>query len=231
MHLLSEAQQRKENWGEGDTAWRQGFDRGSGLKRNGEKACTEGIHNEDMDAVRREAMGRTRRIPCILGILFTVFAIMCGIVCFNMGKREVKFEMVLCSPEGDVVPFSIDAVLESSLIAPRQYIGTLYFNGMEYAAHQNAQRVSKLSVMLDRFTERLNDVTYAVFLRTGVYGVSDKVIIEDVLYNEENDTYRIWLYYHEGGAEKAEEYFGPASSAEEAGKIRDAFFDYYDEEK
>ncbi len=130
-----------------------------------------------------------------------------------------------------VVPFSIDAVLKSSLIAPRQYIGKLYFNGMEYAAHQNTQRVSKLYLILDRFTERLNDVTYAIFLRSGMYGISDRVIIEDVLYDDENDTYMIWLYYHEAGAAKAEEYFGPASSAEEAEKIRDVFCSYYFEGK
>lgn len=172
-------------------------------------------------------MGRTGKIVCILGSMLTVCVITCGIVCFKLGKREVNFEMMLCSPEGDVVPFSIDAVLESSLTAPSQYTGTLYFNGMEYAAHQNAQKVSKLSVIMDRFTERLNDVTYAVFLRTGVYGVSDRVIIEDVLYNDENNTYMIWLYYHEAGAAKAEEYFGPAPSADEAEIIRDAFYDYY----
>ncbi len=190
-----------------------------------------GIHNEDMDAERREAMGRTRKIVCILGVMFTIFVIICGIICFSLEKQTVNLEMMLCSPKGDVVPFSIDAVLKSSLIAPRQYIGTLYFNGMEYVAHQNTQRVSKLYIILDRFTERLNDVTYAIFLRTGMYGVSDWVIIEDVLYNDENDTYMIWLYYHEAGVPKAEEYFGPASSAEEAEKIRDVFCNYYFEGK
>ena len=64
-----------------------------------------------------------------------------------------------------------------------------------------------------------------------MYGISDRVIIEDVLYDDENDTYMIWLYYHEAGAPKAEEYFGPASSAEEAEKIRDVFCSYYFEGK
>lgn len=172
-------------------------------------------------------MSRTGKIVCILGGIFTVCVIACCIICFNVKKQAVNFEAMLCSPKGDVVPFSIDAVLESSLTAPRQYTGTLYFNGMEYTAHRNAQRVSKLSIILDRFAERLNNVTYAIFLRTGVYGVSDWVILEDVLYNDENDTYMIWLYYHEAGATKAEEYFGPASSAEEAEKIREAFYNCY----
>ena len=190
-----------------------------------------GIHNADMDAVRREAMSRTGKIVCISGIMFVMFVITCCVICFNMGKQTVNFETVLCSSKGDVVPFSIDAVLKSSLIAPRQYIVKLYFNGMEYVAHQNTQRVSKLYLILDRFTERLNDVTYAIFLRSGMYGISDRVIIEDVLYDDENDTYMIWLYYHEAGAPKAEEYFGPASSAEEAEKIRDVFCSYYFEGK
>ena len=163
--------------------------------------------------------------------MFAIFVIIFGIVCFSLEKQTVNFETMLCSPKGDVVPFSIDAELKSSLIAPREYIGRLYFNGMEYVAHQNTQRVSKLFLILDRFTERLNDVTYAIFLRTGVYGVSDWVMIEDVLYNDENDTYMIWLYYHEAGVPKAEEYFGPASSVEEAKKIRDVFCNCYFEGK
>lgn len=163
----------------------------------------------------------------IVGIVVAVLTIAYIAIRFSDNKRVVNFQMTLCSPKGDAVPFSIDAVLESSLTAPRQYTGTLHFNGMEYAAHQNAQRVSKLSVILDRLAEKLNNVTYAIFLRTGAYGVSDWIIIEDVLYNDENDTYMIWLYYHEAGAPKAEEYFGPASSAEEAEKIRDAFYEGY----
>ena len=181
-----------------------------------------GIRNEEMEArTRRGEMGRTGKIVRILGIMVAICAITYGIVYFSVEKQAVNFEMMLCSPTGDVVSFSIDAVLKSSLIAPGEYIGTLYFNGMEYAAHQNAQRAGKLSVILDRFKERLNDVTYAIFFKTGVYGVSDRVTIEDVLYNDENDTYMIWLYYHEAGMPKAEEYFGPAQSAEEAEKIRE----------
>ena len=172
-------------------------------------------------------MDRTGKTVRILGIMVTICAITISIVCFTVEKQTVNFEMMLCSTTGDVASFSIDAVLKSSLIAPREYVGTLYFNGMEYVAHQNIQRASELSVILDRFKDRLNDVTYAIFFRTGVYGVSDRVMIEDVLCDDEKDTYMIWLYYHEAGMPKSEEYFGPAQSAEEAEKIRDAFSKHY----
>ena len=179
-------------------------------------------------------MKRKKVIYILAGVVLALCIVLWGVVRFTATRQVMEFEMQVCSLEGEADMLSVDAVREGSIFEPVHYNGDLWFKGKQYAAYQKARRANRLVMIADNIKEGLRGVEYDIFLRTDTYDVSDKVIVRDVMYNEKDGSYSIWIVYSDSslldlksGEVKIREFFGPASTAEDAEKIRDAFYEHY----
>lgn len=171
-------------------------------------------------------MKNRKKIIISIGIALIFVALTILVIASSTSKVPITYEMTMCSVDGDILQADINIVRVKGIIDPAHYDGKITVDGKTYIDHMSRFSIKENYSIIERLRERWRTRNFSLPYNAFYYpstGVINSMFWVSFI-NVGKETYVRFRF-------NSVNYYGSASSAEEARIIEEQFSDAdnYDE--